>query len=74
MNKLDAQSINMSSLIHRVMESLTWWEMLATIGEETDINADSLRIQQWLLRLVQTISPHVVWIGKSGSFQDQLYF
>lgn len=46
MNKLDAQSIIMSSLIHRVMESLTWSEILATIGEETDVNADSLRIQQ----------------------------
>lgn len=48
--------------------------MLAAVGEETDVNADSLRIQQWLLRLVQTISPRVVWIGKSGSFQDQLHF
>ena len=74
MSKLDAQSIIMSSLIHRVMESLTWSEMLATIGEETDVNADSLRIQQWLLRLVQTISPCVVWIGKSGFSQDQLHF
>ena len=54
MNKLDALSIIMSSLIHSVMESLTQWGVLASIGAgETDINAVSLRIQQWLLRHVQ---------------------
>lgn len=58
MNKLDALSIIMSSLIHSIMESLTQWGVLANIGAgETDINVASLRIQQWLLRLVQKQFP-----------------